>query len=120
MECSCSHKENKATLSTGNPYHNPEEKKEMAELSKISKQKVIESDKFTLLKLALCVDRQSFEDAFSPFLKNARFDEKNIRKLAALWENGNDKKIGLDMDRIFGSINVNLKRLAVCQIKWEE
>ena len=115
MECGCSHKGKKSTS------HNPEKSFVWSDVdAPLSKQKIIEGDKFTLLMLAYCLDRKSFVKAFSPFLKNATFNKENIQKLAALWKTGNGKKMGLDMDSIFGSINVNLRRLEACEIKWAE
>lgn len=93
----------------------------VAEPVYISKSKFAKADKLSLLKFAHCADKPSFDKAFGPYFTDTDFTQDDFEKLANLWETGKDKENGFSVERIFGSIDLNLNNLSNCTgIKWTD
>jgi len=117
MGCDCNQDNPFSALS--NAITNSLDQQPMPDPVYISKRKLTEFDKLSLLQVAHCIDQAAFRKAFDPYLTNTELNQDDLQKLAKMWESGEDKKNGFSIERAYGSISPNLNTLNRCaNIKW--
>ncbi len=85
----------------------------------ISSEDFANKDKFALLKFAYCADPEAFRKAFKDYIEfPPDFHYDDLKVLSELWESGEDKKAGFSVEQVFGTITVDLNKLATCNLKF--
>ncbi len=130
MGCNCGNKKAPARLKglTLKSIFNHLNSKNMADAIKIRKENLVSKDKLTLLKFAQCADQENFYKAFNKAGIQTPLDDDDLVTLAIAWEQGKDldgsfisdngKPVKFSIKAIYDTININLRSLADCSVKF--
>ena len=119
MSCSCNRSgANSDSLKVSKLLNSSKELNKVVNTNFISREDFLKRKKFPLLKFAYCADPASFQKAFEKHVDFSDFDEGDLQTLAELWETGKDKEYGFDVEQVFSTIEIKLKKLSDCNIKF--